>query len=69
MTHPLGIPNISIEDHEKYSDMKDWAEQQNFKTAQQEREEYMLKVLTRKPYRNGLYGKSFYPDRGYRNGQ
>ena len=57
MAHILGIPSITIEDHDKYNDMKAWAEAQNFKTAQQEREEYMLRVLTRKPFRHELYGE------------
>ena len=59
MAHILGIPNITLADHEQYNNMKDWAEAQDFKTAEQVKHEIMFEILTRKPFNNGLYGKDY----------
>jgi hypothetical protein len=57
--HPLGIPRITLKDHEQYCDLRNWSESQNWKTPEQVKREIMLEVLTRKPFNSGLYGKHY----------
>lgn len=51
MAHILGIPDINLSDHDKYA-------------AANGRDELerMVKIVTRKPFKHGLYGKEPYTD-------
>jgi hypothetical protein len=48
--HPLGIPTITVKDHNQYNELKSWAEEQKWKPPEEIKRAIMYERLTGRPY-------------------